>query len=210
MQRNLSPFLRNHLDMLRRGYSNARIAQESGHSQAVVNQYTQRLKEWFQNEPELKEGSPYSTKTALILIGKRYFEELESADRAPQEEQPISPELVRLHYESLLNAYQNNHSVIYQVGARGDAALAVESATQSIEELKRILSNINEDKYRHPLLEIVGLLLYVRATNYTKIAPPVETFNYSKSAAHTIEEIAKECGNAELLGLVNFPEIGRR
>jgi hypothetical protein len=202
MRKNLPSYLQRQLRSLRDGHTNREIAQVLGLSTEVVNRYTQQLKEHFKDEVELQNGSGYSTKTALTLIAQRYFaEETTGATEIAVEDKASAAVIAKIRYDFLLDFFKSSHDSIYQIAARGNAVLAVDTAARVSEEIKQVLNRITDAKYRYPLLEILGSILYTRDVTNTEVAPSAEILDFSTSTAHQLQAIAKECGNAELFGL---------
>lgn len=229
MAQKLSPSLLDTLHLVAKGYKHEAIARELGVKKSTVDTYIKRLKERFEDEPEMRDPN-LSSEAALLLIGRRHLNpseqqpqvvgsEVDSISSSSEEESAaaLSQELQRSVPSSDLIDFLTDFSRrIYQLSLDGSSRISIKMA----DELNRYMIEKEPDipsvSALQPLLKIRANTLFDQGRSCTHISFPHEIFTLIKPIINQLRDIAKRCEDGEIYGLADhllgstYYHIGKR
>jgi hypothetical protein len=197
MRAQLPEYLAKVLRLLAQGHQRKAIAFQLGYSEDTVNEYVKRLKNRLYNEPELRSGQ-YKTETALVLIGRRYFE-LDVTERSGSyTEDRSTADFIERHADAA--------NLIYQMRIRGDAPLAVREAERVVYWIERKLNQTADETHRHALLRICGVALFEMGSAQQELHLPADIPRYIRPIVDKLRSIHRQLKDVEFLGLASLLE----
>lgn len=229
MAKKLSPYLLETLHLVAKGYKHEAIARELGVKTSTIDTYVKRLKERFEDEPEMSDPN-LSSESALLLMARRYLNTYEQEPLAvgprmdtvssSQEEETtdaLSQELQTLVPSSDLIDFLADYSRrIYKVSLDGSPQVSIQMANEFNHYLIERERGISSPNSLKPLLKIRAQTLFDQGRSYTQISFPHEVFSLTKPIVNQLREIANKCENGEIYGLADhllgstYYHIGKR